>query len=281
MTTADHMTGEVAVAPGWTLLPVARERMARRLARAADDIVAVAAVAGPLPAGQSARNHAEDLAVRTADPAAAVADGRTVPALVHREGVAVTVGPDGVALPDGKVVIDPGAHADRPRAAGRAVADAVEGCRPVFPWRPVVLVLGTEPDADGWADAVALVDALQDVDVDARLALPSPPSTTSRWVQPARASETHAPARAPRCRPRVGCRRGRRGGRLVAWAALARRGRAGGRRHRRQHRPVADRHRAGSGAWRPSGAVPRRPTSPPSSTGWPPAPSPRPPTRRS
>ena len=189
MTTADHMTGEVAVAPGWTLLPVARERLARRLARAADDIAAVAAVAGPLPAGQSARNHAEDLAVRTADPAAAVADGRTVPALVHRAGVAVTVGPDGVVLPDGKVVIDPGAHAHRPAPPGE-LWDAVEGCRPVFPWRPVVLVLGTEPDADGWAAAVVLVDALQDVDVDARLALPSPPSTTSRWVQPARASET-------------------------------------------------------------------------------------------
>ena len=129
--------------------------------------------------------------MRTADPAAVVADGRAVPALVHRPGVAVTVGPDGVALPAGRVVIDTGAHAHRPADLSGAgeLSDAVEGSRPVFPWRPVVLLLGTDPDADGWADAVALVDALQDVDVDARLALPSPPSVTSRWVQPARASE--------------------------------------------------------------------------------------------
>jgi hypothetical protein len=94
-----------------------------------------------LPAGQSARNHADRLAV-----------GERIPP-----------------------------------SAG--LADAGDSCRPVFPWRPVALVLATEVDANGWTDAVALVDELQDLDVDARLALPAEPTATSRTVRPARASE--------------------------------------------------------------------------------------------
>ena len=150
----------------------------------------------------------------------------------------------------------------------------------MFPWRPVVLVLGTDPDADGWADAVALVDALQDIDVDARLALPSPPSTTSRWVQPARASETTL----RRVRPDA----------VLAWdpgAVDAAEAWSTG------LRSLVVVERAGDGAdvrtvpggsaspgaafVAPSGGGRRRPIWPPSSGGWPPVPSPRPPTRSS
>ena len=185
----DHLTGVVTVAPGWTLMPAARDRMLQRLARAGDDVVAIAAVAGPLPAGQSARNHAERLAVQTADAPASTSDGRDVPALVHRAEVAVSVGAGGVALPEGRVVVDPGAHAHRADAVAE-LADAVDHARPVFPWRPVVLLVATEPDPAGWEGAVALVDALQEIDVDARLALPAgAPVPSSRWVQPALASE--------------------------------------------------------------------------------------------
>jgi hypothetical protein len=76
-----------------------------------------------------------------------------------------------------------------PASAPEALLDATADARPVFPWRPLVLVLATVDAPDGWADAVALVDDLQDLDVDARLALPSEPDVPSRWVRPARASE--------------------------------------------------------------------------------------------
>jgi hypothetical protein len=68
--------------------------------------------------------------------------------------------------------------------------DATGDARPVFPWRPLVLVLAVVDAPGEWAAAVDLVDDLQDVDVDARLALPSAPEATARSVRPARASET-------------------------------------------------------------------------------------------
>jgi hypothetical protein len=76
-----------------------------------------------------------------------------------------------------------------PARAVDGLHDAARDARPVFPWRPLVLVLALADEPGDWADAVALVDALQDLDVDARLALPSEPTVTSRWVRPARASE--------------------------------------------------------------------------------------------
>jgi len=77
-----------------------------------------------------------------------------------------------------------------PTAGPDGLHDATSDSRPVFPWRPLVLVLAMTDAPGEWADAVALVDDLQDLDVDARLALPSVPAERSRTVRPARSSES-------------------------------------------------------------------------------------------
>ena len=96
-------------------------------------------------------------------------------------------GPDGVVVPAATVVLDAGAHAHRPdrwwpscptpsSTAGRCSRGGRSSWCSARP-----------PTRTGWAEAVGLVDALQDLDVDARLACPSPPAGLT-LVQPALAS---------------------------------------------------------------------------------------------
>ena len=279
MTTADHMTGEVAVAPGWTLLPVARSGWP------------VASLGRPTTSPRSPRWPGRCLPVRArattprtwpCEPPTPLRRWRTV----HRPGPGPPRGRGGHRRPGrcrpaGREGRDRprGARAP-PRAAGRAVGRGrgVPPGVPVAPGRPRARHRTRRRRVGGRRRVGRRAPGRR------RRRPPGPAVATLDHVAMGPAGPgvgDHAPARAPRCRPRVGCRRGRHGGRLVARSAVPRRGRAGGRRHRRQHRPVADRHRGGVGCVAPSGAVPRRPTSPLSSTGSPPAPSPRPPTRRS
>jgi len=164
-------TSALAVGETWLVDDASRERLARQLARLPPGLAGVAAATGPLPPGTSFRVEAEHRACEPFDVATEHVRG-PVRAAILRPEVEFTVGPDGVDAGDGELLLDPGAHAHDPWAPPGELAPASARGRPPFPWRPVVVFLGTRPEPERAEWARTLVNGLVRTDVEARLALP-------------------------------------------------------------------------------------------------------------
>ncbi|MGZ4716656.1 MAG: hypothetical protein ACXWCB_08135 [Acidimicrobiales bacterium] len=177
-----------------TIDPVAVDRLARQLATAPTAVIGVVAPVAELPAGSSTRVHAERRALLPLDVAT---DGGTdgtdetdgtgaaievTGAVLVRTGVEVSVGPDVVHLPPGRVRTDPGAVVHRRVVAPDGGVDADHEGRSPFPWRPVVLFLAAadDPATTLVDDLESLLDRLLDADVEPRLAARGIPGDARR-----------------------------------------------------------------------------------------------------
>jgi hypothetical protein len=180
---------ELVVPAGWLVDPVTRDRLTERLAASGPDVVGVAAPVAPLLPGTSYRVMAEWAALED-DEATPAPDGPLAAAVLLRPGAEHTVGPGGVTVAGGAVLVDPRARAHDPDAEPGPVDDAVERGRPPFPCRLVVVLLSSDgdPDRAAWAGRVA--DALLALDVEARVASSCPAATTrlTRACRPTAAS---------------------------------------------------------------------------------------------
>jgi hypothetical protein len=172
-------------------------RLIERLARSPADVVAVAAPLEPIEPGSSAPTQAEWAAL---DPDGEVhpAEGRAVAAaMAIRSGVVHTVEARQVVVDHGTILVDPSTRTYDPLHDQADPADpAGPHARPPFRWRPVVVFLAGE-EHPGETEAVCdLIDALVDLEVEARLAAPASergPRRTRRCA-PTRASwQTLAP----------------------------------------------------------------------------------------
>src|SRR5689334_15473 len=183
----------LVVPEGLVIDESARERLARQLAAAPDEVLGVAAEVASLVPGASYRVHAEWMALETPatlTPAAGAVRG----AVLVRAGVPFSVDDGRVSVDRGAVVVDPGAHAHDPHhPLGPLVAASGRG-RPPFPRRPVVVFLGCEAPGDDWL--VRLVNRLVRRDVEARIAVPDVVAGL-HLTRPCRAEEASIRALAP------------------------------------------------------------------------------------
>ena len=188
---------QVVVPPALALDERSARRLVERLERSPADVVAVAAPLELIEPGSSAPAQAEWAAL---DPDGEVhpAEGRAVAAaMAIRSGVDHTVEERQVVVDRGTVLVDPSTRTYDPlhdQAGGADAADAAEPAgphaRPPFRWRPVVVFLAGEEHADHDEAVCDLVDALVDLEVEARLAGPAAgrgPRRTRRCA-PTRAS---------------------------------------------------------------------------------------------
>jgi hypothetical protein len=172
VTTAAHTpVPTLAVGETWLVDDASHERLVRQLARLPRGLAGVAAATGPLPPGSSFRVEAEHRACDPLDVATEHVRGPVRAALLRPE-VEFTLGAAGVDTRDHELLLDPGAHVHDPWAAPGELAAADPRGRPPFPWRPVVMFLGTAPEPERAEWARTLVNGLVRADVEARLALP-------------------------------------------------------------------------------------------------------------
>jgi hypothetical protein len=175
----DHPAAATGVLVGPASLVVARagvDRLARSLADAPADVVGVVAPRQPLPPGASVTVHAERLALDAAAPGSdARTDQPVVGVALVRPGVTTSIDETGAIVADGALLVDHGAAAHAPDDPPAPLAPADPRSRPPFSWRPVVVVVGLQPEPPDVARWSELVDALVESDVDARLAVSSPP----------------------------------------------------------------------------------------------------------
>jgi len=164
----------LAIPEGWVLDESARVRMEHQLARLGADCTGVVAPVVALEPGSSYRVAAE---WRTLEPLGRVETlpgGRVRGAVLARVGTDVHPDDDGVTLGPGAWVVDHGASVHDPWQPIGAPQDASRAGRPPFPYRPVVLFLGTEPDPDLADWCRITVNALLATGVEGRLAVPAP-----------------------------------------------------------------------------------------------------------
>lgn len=164
----------LALPDGWVLDGAARARLEHQLARLAGTCSGVVAPLVPLAPGASHRVAAEWRALEPLDRVESAGRGPVAGAVLARPGTAVRVHDDGVDLGPGEWVLDPGAAAHDPWRSHAGPEDASPEGRPPFPWRPVVLFLGTEDDPDlaDWCRVAG--NGLLALDVEARIAVPAP-----------------------------------------------------------------------------------------------------------
>jgi hypothetical protein len=165
----------VLAAPGgWLVDPIVHQRLSDQLARAGPSTRGVAALAGELPPGSSARVLAERGTLRPLSDAVATSERSIRGAVLLRAGVRFEVSEDEVRLEPGELVFDPGASVHDPWRPLGPLQPASPLGRPPFPARPVVLLLGFERDPD-LADWVrATVNGLVRHDTEGRIAVPEP-----------------------------------------------------------------------------------------------------------
>ena len=104
----------LAIPEGWVIDDLARERLARQLARAPDHILGVVARTGALPSGASYRVYAERLCLRPLSEATETSDTTVQGIAVLRPGIAFHVSGGGLEVEPGRLLVDPGAHVHDP-----------------------------------------------------------------------------------------------------------------------------------------------------------------------
>jgi hypothetical protein len=161
----------LALAEGWVIDDLARQRLSRQLAGAPDGVTGVAAATGELPPGSSFRVHAERMALQ---PMSALAhtSSPVSGAVLLRGGITYELRDRAVDVTTGVLLLDPGAHAHDPWRPVGPLQTASDLGRPPFPWRPLVVLLTCDPDPDIAEWARTCVNALIRRDIEARLALP-------------------------------------------------------------------------------------------------------------
>jgi hypothetical protein len=172
MSPADPSSSLLVLAEGMVIDELAVERLRQQLRAAPDDVVAVAAMPGELPPGSSVHATTQRAALRPLDDLGVDADAARAIVVrpdVHCEEVGGSIRPG-----TGRVLLDPGAFVLDTSAPPGPLLTASSDARPVFPCRPVVLLLGCEPGADVGAWAGEMADALVPLEVDARVAVPAP-----------------------------------------------------------------------------------------------------------
>ena len=164
-------TPVLAMPEGWVIDDLARQRLARQLARAPGRIRGVVAETSVLPHGASYRVHAERLCMLPLSDAVEADRHTARGAVLLRPGVAFEVNDDVVEVDGGNLLVDPGAHVHDPWRPVAPLEDASPAGRPPFPRRPVVVFLACEPEVEALDWARSLVNNLVRRDVEGRLAM--------------------------------------------------------------------------------------------------------------
>jgi hypothetical protein len=164
-------TPVLAAPEGWVIDDLARQRLARQLARAPGRIRGVVAETSVLPHGASYRVHAERLCMLPLTDAVEVDRPSVRGAVLLRPGVAFEASDDVVEVDGRNLLVDPGAHVHDPWRPVAPLGDASPAGRPPFPRRPVVLFLACEPEVEALDWARSLVNNLVRRDVEGRLAM--------------------------------------------------------------------------------------------------------------
>jgi hypothetical protein len=161
----------LAIPEGWVIDELARDRLARQLARAPDHIRGVVAETGALHPGASYRVHAERQCLEPLSAVVETTRDAVHGAVLLRPGIAFEADDGVVQVERGPLLVDPGAHVHNPwrQVVGLEPASALG--RPPFPRRPVVVLLACEPDVEVLDWARSLVNNLVRRDVEARLAM--------------------------------------------------------------------------------------------------------------
>lgn len=154
---------------------ISRDRLTRQLAGADPQFAGVVAHRHRIPPGASYRVIAERAALTESGSALVPHDGLEVRgAVVLRRGIGFEIAGDLVAVERGPLLIDTGATVHDPWTPIGPVEPASTLGRPPFPYRPVVLFLGLEPDPD-LADWVrTTVNAMVRASTEGRLAVARP-----------------------------------------------------------------------------------------------------------
>lgn len=170
------------VGDDWALEAVAADRLARVLDDAPPSVLGVAATSAHLAPGASTRTDAERAVLDAPAPTPWNGGRLTVGAARLRPGVPYERSDDGLVIDaaPGTLLVDAAAHVHDTWAPLGGIEVASPNGRPPFPWRPVVLLLGAEDDLDLADWARQLVNRLLELDIEARLAVPSPPD--GRWL---------------------------------------------------------------------------------------------------
>jgi len=161
----------LAIPEGWVIDELARDRMARQLARAPAHIGGVVAETDPLPPGASYRVHAERLCVRPLSAATETTRCSSSGAVLVRPGIPFEVGQSRVELDGVGLLVDPGAHVHDPWRDVAPLEVASPLGRPPFPRRPVVVFSACEPEVEALDWARSMVNNLVRRDVEGRLAM--------------------------------------------------------------------------------------------------------------
>jgi hypothetical protein len=163
----------LAIPEGWVIDDSSRVRLLRILARLNGDIAAVVAERVDLEPGASYRTASERAALAAASARRPHAGREAAGAVLVRPGVSLEIGDASITV-DGALLVDPGAVVHDPWRDLGSVESASSLGRPPFPWRPVVLFLGFEPDPD-LADWVrSTVNGLVRGNTEGRIAVPEP-----------------------------------------------------------------------------------------------------------
>ncbi len=153
----------------------AQLRLERQLAAAPEEVLGVVAICGEIPSGSSTRVQAERAAMAAMNDVTETTDGSFHGAVLLRPGARFELTPTSVQVDGGPLVVDRGAVAHDPWRPQGAPHVAGPDARPPFRWRPVVVLLGLEPDLDLAETARGLANGLLARDVEARLAVPEAP----------------------------------------------------------------------------------------------------------
>lgn len=164
----------LAIPEGWALDETARARMEHQLTRLGADCSGVVALAAALPPGSSHRVAAEWRSLEPLGRVEPVPGGRVPGAVLARADAEARAVDDGVELGPGAWVVDHGASVHDPWQPLGALHDASRAGRSPFPYRPVVLFLGAEPDPDLADWCRITVNGLLAAGVEGRLAVPAP-----------------------------------------------------------------------------------------------------------
>jgi hypothetical protein len=172
---ADNVQTRLAMPEHWVIADVAIARMRTQLARAAPAVSGVIAPLGAVPPGSSCRVAAERAALLPPSTLAPSYTDHVRGAVLLRRGVDYVLLDGQVALPPVQLLTDRGAVVHDPWAPVEPLEPASSIGRPPWPWRPIVLFLGTviDPPLADWVRQIAN-GLLRRGDTEARVALPAP-----------------------------------------------------------------------------------------------------------
>jgi hypothetical protein len=169
-----HQPPVLAAAEGWCVDPISRSRLEATLASSGNDVSGVVASrVAPVP-GSSFRVTAERAAIHTMSDPVALDATEAEGAVLLRPGVFHEIDRQSVRVPHGRLVVDPSATSHDPWNPIGSLDDASPLGRPPFPWRPVVVLVGSEDDPDLADWARRTVNGLLRRSTEGRIAVPAP-----------------------------------------------------------------------------------------------------------